>query len=195
MFLSLLVVALAALGALAVRRRLLAAAALWEEPGADFLAFQQHLEGETGLAVNPEATVLCLAQVGRPPRLLAPEQLLGLEVIEDGAVVLRRDRTGRWDGWERDDDVRAQHQRVSRLALRITFDDPAGPSPRTSLAPRSGAGEGAVHLVSFLEAAVSKDSSAYLQAVEQVQHWFRVVETVLARARPAAAERGLGLAM
>jgi hypothetical protein len=168
--LSLLAIPLGVAAALAVRRRLVAAQALWETPGADFLAFQQHRAGDTGLAVNPEATALCLAHVGRPARLVAPERLLGAEVIEDGAVVLRRDRSGRWDGWERDLDLRARHQQVRGLALRVLVDDPAGPA----------------HEVRFLDRAVSKESAAYREAAERAQHWFRVVSRLI--------ERGRGLA-
>ncbi len=163
-------VALAAAGALAIRRRILASEALWEAPGTDFMAFQQHLAGETGLAVNPEATVLCLARVGRAPRFLAPEQLLGVEVIEDGAVVLRRDRAAGWDRWERDRDVCARHERVTALSLRITVDDPAG----------------RVHEVSFLSRAASKDSAAYRDAAASALHWYRVVERLLQGPRAAA---------
>jgi len=171
MTLALAAVALSAAVALLVRRRIRAADALWEgRPGAGFFAFQQHLAGETGLAVNPEADVLCLARRGHPARLYPPEQLLGVEVVEDGAVVMRRDRAGAWDGWERDRELASTYTRVSRLELRVAVEDPAGP----------------VHVVGFLDRAVRKDSSAYREAVEEVEHWFRVVARLLSRGAPAA---------
>lgn len=158
----------AALAALHRRRR---ARALWAGPDAGFLAFQQHLAGGTGLAVNPEADVLCLARVGHPARHLGPEQVIGVEVVEDGAVVMRRDRASGWDAWDRDEDLGARHTRVARLELRIAVEDAAGP----------------VHVVSFLPRAATKDSPAYRRALAEIEHWFGVVATLLARAPPPVA--------
>jgi hypothetical protein len=165
MTLALLIAAAAAAAAWMVRRRILAAEAMWAVPGADFFPFQHHLGGEAGVAVNPEATALCLARAGRDARLLLPEQLVRVEVVEDGVVVMRRDRAADWDGWERDHDPRAHHLHVRRLALRIAVAD----------------GDEPVHEVTFLDSAASKDSSAYRQAMAQVQHWYGVVGTVLRR--------------
>ncbi len=164
---ALAAVALAAAVALLVRRRIRAADALWEGPEAGFFAFQQHLAGETGLAVNPEADALSLVRLGRPARLYAAGQLVGVEVVEDGAVVMRRERDGAWDGWERDHELATLHACVSRLELRVSVEDPAGP----------------VHVVGFLHRPVRKDSSVYREAVGEIVHWVRVVGTMLARAR------------
>jgi hypothetical protein len=165
MTLALTAAALSAAAALLVRHRLRAADAVWQVPEAGFLPFQRHLGGETGLAVNPEADVLCLARLGRPARLCAPAELLGVEVLEDGAVVMRRDRAGAWDGWERDHELASLHAHVSRLELRVSVEDPACP----------------VHVVGFLPRGARKDSAAYREAAGEVEHWFRVVGRLLSR--------------
>lgn len=176
---TILLVVVALLWLLSASRKR-ARAAMVMAPG--FAPAQVFLGAKSALAVDAEGTRICLGEFAQPPRFIGPDQLVAVDVVEDGESVTRTDRlsqhmsalSGAIDHGRPGAVIGAltsktvTRQVVNRLDLKLTIDDLARP----------------VHVVGFLSGSARKDSATYRSAAGMVEHWQGVMTTLMHRAHP-----------